>query len=140
MFVLFVLDLFVGRAQDLCNLAVELVRALPDQLPIQMILGLGEYHALARHQLGGSGVARGERHLHGLHEGLARVLDDLAPGRLLARVEAQALAHGCEDYDMVFRLLEILLPFVAEVLVQYTFESRLVNENATLLVFQGLEQ
>jgi hypothetical protein len=41
---------------------------------------------------------------------------------------------------MVFGLLEILLPFIPEVVIQYALERGLIQDNAASLVLERLQQ
>ena len=105
-----------------------------------MVLGLGEHDAFAGDQLGGADRPPRKRHLHRDHQRLAVVLHDLAAGRHLAGIEPQRLAGRGQDLDVVLGLLEILLPFLAQVVVEDALERGLVDEHAALLVLQRLQQ
>ena len=102
-----------------------------------MILRLGLDDTLGGDQLRGLGHARLERHLHGAHEGLADVPHHLAPGGLGLRIELERLEQLEHDLLVVLGLLEILLPFLLQLVVLDAAERRLVHGDAALL---GLER
>ena len=87
--VLLLLDLLVGFLQRRALLALRLLGELADQLPVQVVLGLGEHDALGGHDLRRLGLAALEGHLHRLHQRLADVPDDQSPGRLRLRIELE---------------------------------------------------
>src|ERR1044072_9712269 len=72
--VLLVLDLGVGILERLAFGARELLRDLADHLPVGVVLGLGQYYAVARRALPLLLIAAAECHLHAPAEGLAHVL------------------------------------------------------------------
>src|SRR4030095_2862361 len=115
--VLLVLDFVVGFGERLLLFSVELLGDLADPLPVLVILCLGEDDALRGHDLGRVFVALVARHLDGLDQALSVMPDDAAPRRVLVQIHAQRLEDIAQDLFVPPRLLQVLLPFLLQVIV-----------------------
>jgi hypothetical protein len=137
--VFFFLDLFHRGLQRLSSAAGQLLRGLGEERPVELVLGLRQHHALARDELGGGAIARGEGELHGADERLAETSNDLTSGRLLFGVEAHLVADHLEPLDVGLRLLVVLGPLVLQGFVLRALERGGVHDDAASLVLERLQ-
>ena len=137
--VLFLLDLLERRVQRLALLAGELLGALAEQLPVEVVLRLGEHDALARDELRRFAGAGRARLLHRLDERRAHAADDLAARGGLLGVDPERFAHVHELLFVLARLVEVLLPFLLEVVVHDALERVLIDLDSAPLVFERLQ-
>ena len=82
-----------------------------------MILRFGLRHAFAGDELRTRRVATLLGELHRLDQALADMAHDPAARRLLLGVEPELLEKRLHDLDVALRLLQILLPFLAQLIV-----------------------
>src|SRR5689334_2612533 len=105
-----------------------------------MVLRLREHDTLACDKLRRSGIASGQRHLHGDRQRLSRVLNDLATRRHFIRVETERFTRRREHVYMLFGLLEILLPLLLQVGIDDALERGLIKNDASTFVLERLQQ
>jgi hypothetical protein len=82
-----------------------------------VILGLGEHDALAGDELRGLGFTAAESVLHRVNERGAKRAKNRAAWRLLVGIDVNRFAYFAQDSLVVVRLLQILFPFLAQILV-----------------------
>ena len=138
--VLFFLDFFVRFLERRAHLALRLLGELADQLPVQVILGLGEHDALGGDELRRLRLAGIEGHVHRLDERLADVPDHEPAGRLRLRIETEAREDLLHDAHVVLRLLEVFLPLLLEVVVHDAAKGGRVDVDPPQFGLQGLVQ
>ena len=141
MLVLFVFDLVGRHLQNLLLLIrSRRLRAFGDHLPVEMVLGLRKDDAFAGNQLGRSGLIAARCHLHRFNQRLPDVLHDFATRRRLAGIESQRFTGFGENRDMVFGLVQILFPFLLQIIVAHALKCCLINLHASLFMFEGLKK
>ena len=105
-----------------------------------MVLGLRQDHALRGDDLGGAGVAFLLRDLHRLDERLADVADDLTAGRFLFGVQSERLEDFAQNFFVMLRLLEVVLPFLLQIGVLRAGERARIDLNASNFGFESFVQ
>ena len=131
--VFLVLDLLDGGAERLLDGTLRLLGAEAEQLPVVVVLRLGEHDALGRHQLCRVRRIRFARHLHGFDERFADVAHHEPSGRLGRGIESEPLDQILEHRCVVLGLLEILLPLLLEIVVHGALDGGPIDLDATLL-------
>jgi hypothetical protein len=66
------------------------------------------------------------------------VTHNRSAGRLGIRIKTKFVENSSNDFDVMFRLLEILIPLLSQIFVLRTFDGTLVNQHTTKLSLQGL--
>ena len=84
------------------------------QLPVGVVLGLRQDHALACYQLRRGRVLGGQRHFHRDDQRLPVVMHDLASRRYFVGIQLQRLAHPRQDRDVFLCFPEVLLPLLLQ--------------------------
>src|SRR4030095_13099870 len=124
--------------QSLALGALEALGELADQLPVQMILRLRLDDAFGGDQLGRFLLAGVEGHLHGADQRFAHVRNHETPGSFRLRVETELLEQPFDDLHMRLCLLEVLLPFLLQLVIDNAPQRGLVYEDAALFRFERL--
>src|SRR5260221_14619519 len=105
-----------------------------------MVLAFGQHDRFSRDKLGRLRLTRLQGHLHRFDERPTDVAHYLPPGRINLRIESQG-AHDILNYlDVVFGLLEILLPLFFELIIYYTTKRGRINLYASHFSFERLIQ
>src|ERR1041384_4988006 len=86
--------------QSLSLISLELLGTLADQLPVQMILCLGEHHALGGNDLRRTGFALTDRGLHRLDQCLSNGAHNHTTRRVLARVNPECVHEVLDYFDV----------------------------------------
>src|SRR6185295_4644621 len=120
--------------------AAESLAGLADQLPVEMVLELGDRHALAGDELRGSGIAALVRLFHVPQQAHTHLANDGSPGALLLGIELQGGKDVVQNLHVGFRFLLVLFPLFLQVFVLHALQRRLVDLDATHLVLERLQQ
>ena len=115
-------------------------RALAEELPVLVILGLGEHDALAGNDLRRLWIAGCLRLLDRRHQCGADVAHDFASGRLALGVQPELAADLFQRLHVGAGLLEVLIPFLAQFVALGAGERRRVKLHSAAFVLQRLQQ
>jgi hypothetical protein len=128
--VFLVFDLAAGFQKGSRSGTLSRLGTSGQELPVLMVLRLGEHDALAGDYFGTSRVAQCLSLIHGGDKGLTDASHDIPTGHLNF-ASAKFLHQGLHNLDMPVSLLEVFGPFVLEILVSGAGQRGFIDFNAT---------